>query len=322
MRLMVLFLALLLTAFLPAVAQAPKAAQASKAGQAKQTPEGDPVITLDVVRVPLLYTVSDKKGRFVSDLKKEDFEVLESKRTQNILEFSAESDLPLRLAVLIDTSNSQRERFKFQQEAATDFVGAMIRAKTDKAAIVSFDTSAELVADLTDDTGVLSSAIRSLRPGGGTALYDAVFFACRDKLSLDKPSYKFRRAMVILSDGDDNQSRYTRDQALELAHKADVVIYTISTNISRIETPGDKVLRYLAQETGGLAFFPFKSQELAQSFENIANELRHQYALLYRPEPLKLDGQYHAVDVKVKNRKDLQVRVRRGYYAEQGALEQ
>ena len=102
----------------------------------------------------------------------------------------------------------------------------------------------------------------------------------------------------------------------------DVVIYTISTNISRIETPGDKVLRYLAQETGGLAFFPFKSQELAQSFENIANELRHQYALLYRPEPLKLDGQYHAVDVKVKNRKDLQVRVRRGYYAEQGALEQ
>ena len=172
MRLIVVFLALLLTAFLPAVAQAPKAAQASKAGQAKQTPEGDPVITLDVVRVPLLYTVSGKKGRFVSDLKKEDFEVLESKKTQNILEFSAESDLPLRLAVLIDTSNSQRERFKFQQEAATDFVGAMIRAKTDKAAIVSFDTSAELVADLTDDTGLVG--IPNHDHGAGQRRLDAL----------------------------------------------------------------------------------------------------------------------------------------------------
>ena len=272
-------------------------------------------ITLDVTRVQLLFTVSDKRGRFVIDLSKEDFEIFETKKPQSITEFTAETDLPLRLAILIDTSNSIRDRFKFQQEAATDFVNTVVRVHQDKAIIVSFDTAAELVADLTDDVEKLTSAIRGLRPGGGTALYDAVYFACRDKLMQDQPRHKFRRAMVILSDGEDNQSRWTRDQALEMAHKADVVIYGISTNRSGIQSDGDKVLKYFAEQTGGLAFFPFKAQDLAQSFENIANELRHQYNVLYRPEPLKTDGLYHPVDVHVKGRKDLVVRARHGYYA-------
>jgi Ca-activated chloride channel family protein len=272
-------------------------------------------ITLDVTRVQLLFTVSDKKGRFVTNLAKEDFEVFESKKTQPIMEFTAETDLPLRLAILVDTSNSIRDRFKFQQEAATDFLQTVVRAHEDKAVIVSFDTAAELVADLTDDVDKLKSAVMGLRPGGGTAMYDAIFFACRDKLMQDQPKFKFRRAMVILSDGEDNQSRWTRDQALEMAHKADVVVYSISTNRSGTETDGDKVLRYFAEQTGGQAFFPFKAQDLAQSFENIANELRHQYNVLYRPEPLKTDGLYHPVDVKVKGRRDLVVRARHGYYA-------
>ena len=272
-------------------------------------------ISLDVTRVQLLFTVSDKKGRFVTDLSKKDFEVFEAKRPQSIVEFTAETDLPLRLAVLIDTSNSIRERFRFQQEAATDFINTVVRPNQDKVVIVSFDTAAELVADLTGDTEKLAGAIRGLRPGGGTALYDAIFFACRDQLMRDQPRFKFRRAMVILSDGEDNESRWTRDQALEMAHKADVVIYSISTNISHIPTDGDKVLRYFAEQTGGLAFFPFKAEELAQSFENIANELRHQYDALYRPDPLKTDGLYHPVEIKVKNRKDLVVRARHGYYA-------
>ncbi len=280
-----------------------------------QEPEEKNRITLDVTRVQLLFTVSDKKGRFVNDLTKTDFEIFESKKPQSIIEFTAESDLPLRLGILIDTSNSIRERFKFQQEAATDFINTVIRPHQDKAIIVSFDTAAELVSDLTDDTEQLNRAVRGLRPGGGTALYDAIFFACRDKLMQDQPLFKFRRAMVILSDGEDNQSRWTRDQALEMAHKADVVIYTISTNISHIQTDGDKILRYFAEQTGGLAFFPFKAQDLTQSFENIANELRHQYDVLYRPEPLKTDGLYHPVEIKVKNRKDLVVRARHGYYA-------
>jgi Ca-activated chloride channel homolog len=271
-------------------------------------------IVLDVTRVNLLFTVADKKGRFVTDLTKQDFEVVENKKPQNILEFTAESNLPLRLAILIDTSNSIRDRFRFEQEAAVEFVTQLMRPE-DKAVVVSFDTAAELVADMTSDINVLSKAIRSLRPGGGTALYDAVFFACRDKLMQDQPMHKFRRAMVVISDGDDNQSRYTRDQALEMAQKADVVMYTISTNITRTPSSGDKVMRYFAGETGGLAFFPFKVQDMSQSFENIANELRHQYNVLYRPEPLKADGQWQPVDIRVKNRKDLVVRARKGYYA-------
>jgi VWFA-related protein len=292
-------------------------------GQAKndKAPKSAPAnpqdtrITLDVSRVNMLFTVSDKKGRFITDLTKDDFEVFESKKPQSIIEFAAETDLPLRLAILIDTSNSIRERFHFQQEAATAFIDSTVRPREDKAMVVSFDTAAELVTDLTDNISQLEKAVQSLRPGGGTSLYDAVFFACREKLMQDQPLYKFRRAMVVLSDGEDNQSHYTRDQALEMAQKADVTIYTISTNITHIETDGDKVLRYFASETGGQVFFPFKATDLNQSFENISNELRHQYNVFYRPEPLKVDGLYHAVDIRVKNRKDLIVRCRKGYYA-------
>ncbi len=272
-------------------------------------------IVLDVSRVNLLFTVADKKGRFVTDRGKDDFEILESKKPQRILEFTAESDLPLRLAILIDTSNSIRDRFRFQQEAAVEFINSVMRPRTDKAVLVSFDMTAELVTDLTNDTEKLAKAVRDLRAGGGTAMYDAVYFACRDKLMQDQPRDKFRRAMVILSDGDDNVSRYTREQALEMAQKADVVIYTISTNYSAQQTDGDKVMKYLASETGGLSFFPFKVQDLAQSFENIANELRHQYNVLYRPDPLRTDGLWHPVDLKVRGRKDLIVRARKGYYA-------
>jgi len=275
-------------------------------------------IVLDVQRVNMLYTVSDKKGRFITDLRQEDFQITESKKEQKILEFTAESDLPLRLGILVDSSNSIRDRFRFQQDAAIEFVNQVVRPRQDKAVIVSYDTAAELVADLTGDTDVLAKAIRGLRPGGGTALFDAIFYACRDKLMQDQPRHKFRRAMIVLGDGDDNASRYTRDQALEMAQKADVVMYAISTNNTKIDRDGDKVLRYFAEETGGIAFFPFKIQDLSQSFENISNELRHQYNVLYRPEPLKTDGLYHKVDIKVKIRKDLVVRARKGYYAPKG----
>ncbi len=241
--------------------------------------------------------------------------MIEDKKPQNIMEFTAESDLPLRLAILVDTSNSVRDRFRFIQEAAVEFINSVLRPKEDRALVVSFDTATELVSDLNDDPEKLDRLIRDLRPGGGTSLYDAIFYACRDKLAADQPRHKFRRAMIILSDGDDNQSRVTRDQALELAQKADVVIYTISTNITRNETEGDKVLKYLASETGGQAFFPFKVEDLSQSFENIANELRHQYNIYYRPDPMKTDGKYQTIAVRVKGRKDLVVRARKGYYA-------
>jgi Ca-activated chloride channel family protein len=275
----------------------------------------DTRIQVDVTRVNVLFTVTDKKGHFVTDLTKDDFQVLENKNPQTIMEFAAESNLPLRLAILVDTSNSIRDRFRFIQEAAIEFVNDVVRPEEDKALVVSFDSSAQLVADLNGDPEKLDDLIRDLRPGGGTSLYDAIYYACRDKLGVERPRHKFRRAMIILSDGDDNQSNSTRDQALEAAQKADVVIYTISTNYTRQETDGDKVLKYLATETGGQAFFPFKVEDLSQSFENIANELRHQYNIYYRPEPMKTDGSYQAIVVQVKDRKSLVVRARKGYYA-------
>ena len=272
-------------------------------------------ILVEVTRVNLLFTVTDKRGRFVTNLTKPEFEVIENKRPQAIQDFSAESDLPLRLAVLIDTSNSIRERFKFEQEAAVEFLRNVVHEKQDKAMVVKFDSVPELETDLIDNFAALERAVRDLRPGGGTSMYDAIYYACRDKLAQDQPKYKFRRALVLLSDGDDNQSRYTRDQALEMAQRADVVIYAISTNITRDETEGDKVLKYLTSETGGQSFFPFKVEDLVQSFENIYHELRHQYIISYRPDPLITDGVFHPIDLHVRGRKDLIVHARKGYYA-------
>jgi VWFA-related protein len=273
------------------------------------------VIRLDVTNVNLLFTVSDKKGRFVSDLTREDFEILENKKPQVISQFTAETNLPLRLAILMDTSSSIRDRFRFIQTAASDFVNTTVRQGQDKATIFSFDSNAELVADMTDDTADLGVKIRGMRPGGGTAMYDAIYAACRDKLMPEQPREKFRRAVIILSDGEDNQSRWTREQALEMAHRADAVIYTISTNITHTDTSGDRILKHFAEETGGIAFFPFKAEDLSQSFENIGNELRHQYNVFYVPNPLRADGLYHTVDIKVKEHKDAVVRARHGYYA-------
>jgi len=272
-------------------------------------------ITVDVTRVNMLFTVTDKKGRFVTDLNKSDFEVIETKRVQPIMEFSAESDLPLRLAVLIDTSNSIRDRFRFEQEAAAEFLKSVVKSTQDKAMVVSFDTSPDLVSDLIDDTDKLERAIRDLRPGGGTALFDAIYFACKDKLQQDQPKHKFRRAVVILSDGEDNQSRVTREEAIEMAQRAEVVIYTISTNVSGVKLKGDKVLERMADATGGRAFFPFKIEDVANAFSEIQDELRSQYLLAYKPADFVSDGKYRSIDIIAESHKNLRVRVRKGYYA-------
>src|ERR1035441_3412085 len=198
-------------------------------------PDEPSVIRVDVTRNNILFTVSGKKGRFITDLTRDDFEIMENRRPQAILEFAAKSDLPLRLGILVDTSNSIRDRFRFEQEAATEFVNSVLNPHVDKVMVVGFDTTAQLASDLVDNQDKAAQAIASLRPGGGTALYDALYFACYDKLSLDQPKSDYRRAIVILSDGEDNQSRYAREQALERAQRDEVVIYAISTNISHAE---------------------------------------------------------------------------------------
>jgi Ca-activated chloride channel homolog len=271
-------------------------------------------IVVEVPRVPLLFTVSDRKGRFITDLEQKDFKVSDNRKPQQLIGFARESDLPLRIGVLIDTSNSIRERFRFEQEAAIQFIKGVLKEEKDKAFLVRFDTAAELVVDFTPDPEKLARGIRDQRPGGGTALYDALFFSCRDKLPQESPPEQFRRALVVLSDGDDNLSRMSREQALEMCHKAEAVIFTISTNRSGTPLDGDKVLKRFAEQTGGLNFQPFQASDLTQSFENIANELRHQYFLLYAPSPFVADGRFHEVEVRASN-KDYRVRCRKGYYA-------
>jgi VWFA-related protein len=271
-------------------------------------------IRVDVSRVPLLFTVTDKRNRFITDLDREDFEVRDNDRKQDIREFVRESDLPLRIGILLDTSNSVRTRFRFEQEAAIEFIRGVLAEQKDRAFLVSYDTRAELVVDFTNDADKLAGGVRNLRAGGGTALYDAVYYACRDKLPEDWPPEQFRRALVILGDGEDNQSNVTREMALEMAHKAEAVIYTISTNRSGQRLPGDKTLERFAKETGGVNFHPFQATELEQSFADIANELRHQYFILYSPDNFVADGSFHRVEVKSKV-KNTDVRVRSGYYA-------
>jgi VWFA-related protein len=291
---------------------APKAAPRADPA-AKEPPEQ--TIRVDITRVNILFTVTDKKGRFITDLGQEDFEIAENKKPQSVIQFTAESDLPLRIAVLVDTSNSITDRFRFEQQAAIRFMNSVMRPREDRMMLAAFDSNVEMVTDLTDDMKALEAGIRGMRPGGGTSMYDAIYYAAKEKLMMDQPRDKFRRAMIIISDGIDTSSDHTRDQALEMAQKADTVIYAISTNITREEKEGDKILKYLTDETGGQAFFPFKAEDLDQSFENIANVLRHQYNIFYSPQPLVRDGLYHPVALKVKTRRDLVVRARKGYYA-------
>ena len=285
-------------------------------GQSSQVAPADPnsTIRVEVSRVPLLFTVTDKKNRFVTDLDREDFRVFDKGEQQVIKEFVRESELPLRIGIIIDASNSVRDRFKFEQEAAVEFIRGVLREERDRAFLVSFDTRAELVVDFTNDPEELAAGVRNLRAGGGTALYDAIYYACRDKLPEDWPPEQFRRALVILGDGEDNQSLVTREMALEMAHKAEAVVYTISTNRSGKQIGGDKVLRRFSEETGGVSFHPFQATDLEQSFANIANELRHQYFILYSPENFVADGSFHKVEIKTSV-KDTMVRARRGYYA-------
>jgi Ca-activated chloride channel family protein len=295
---------------------AQKSEGTSETAALDESVDPDSIIRVEVPRVPLLFTVTDKKNQTITDLERDDFQVFDNGKKQSIREFARESDLPLRIGIVLDTSNSVRARFGFEQEAAIEFIQSVLREEKDKAFVVSFDTRSELLVDFTNNIEKLSEGIYSTRAGGGTALYDAIYYACRDKLPEDWPPEQFRRALVVLGDGEDNQSTVTRDMALEMAYKAEAVIYAISTNRTRERIAGDKVLRRFARETGGLVFHPSRVRDLQQSFADIANELRHQYFILYSPTEFVTDGSFHKVRIKARARgKTALVRARRGYYA-------
>jgi len=299
------------------------------------TQEGPRFITV-VNLVDVLATVLDRRNKLVPDLDKNDFKIMDDSAQQEIRFFSKQSDLPLRIGMLLDTSNSIRDRIKFEQEAAVDFLYSVLRRGKDQAFAMTFDDEPQVIQAFTGDGGMLRDEINKTRAGGGTAVYDAVYEACAKQLSNpprppgDQPDI-VRRVMVLISDGEDNLSNHTRAEAIEMAQRTNVVIYTISTSTQWIQlsqtdpskaanrkmhlTEGDEILKNLAEETGGRAFFPYHVDDLNQSFQDIGDELRNQYTITYSPSNFVANGKYHRIKVEIPNHNGYQVRARRGYFA-------
>ena len=277
------------------------------------------VITLHsrVNEVNVLFIATDKHGKFVRDLNQNDFSILDDhKPPQAILNFRRETDLPLHMGLLIDVSGSVNSRFDFEQGAATSFLEHTLRAGFDKAFVVGFNTHSQMAQDFTDNVQLLAAGVHKLHDSGGTALYDAVYHACKEKFLKDRPDRPVRKAIVIVSDGEDNQSEFSKAQAIEMAQRAEVIIYAISTDDSGLVMRGDKVLEQLAEATGGRAFFPFKMKDITHSFAAIEDELRSQYVVSYKPANFDADGRYRSIEIS-SLKKDLQVRARKGYFAPQ-----
>jgi VWFA-related protein len=319
---------MLMRGLLPALLAAP--ALLLPAQETPQRPQDVPSIRREVQLVNIVFTVLNRRQRFVTDLERDNFKVFEDGKPQTVRFFSRETDLPLRVGLLLDTSNSIRDRFKFEQEAAIDFLHNVIRRKKDQAFLMTFDNEPALIHDFTDDASALSEAVLRQRPGGGTALYDAMYHACSRRL-MNPPlpageNPEVRRVLVIISDGEDTMpSDRMRSEAVEMCQRAEAAIYTISTSTDWLsitanepkklmKTPGDKILEQIADETGGRAFFPYRVDDLAQSFMDIGTELRSQYSLAYVPTNRAADGKFRSVKIEV-DRRGLILRARKGYYA-------
>ena len=317
-------------------AQQPAPPQAAPPQEAAPQHQDQGKITQVVNLVDVLFTVLNRRNKLVPDLEKDDFKVWDDKSPESIRYFSRQTDLPLRIGLLMDTSNSIRDRLKFEQDAATSFLFSVLRHNKDQAFVMTFDDEPAILQGFTDDAGRLRDEIVKTRAGGGTAVYDAIYDACQKELSHpprppgDQPDV-VRRVMILISDGDDNLSNHTRSEAIEMAQRYSVVIYTISTSTQWIQlsqtdpdkianrkthlTEGDKILQDLADETGGRAFFPYHVDDLDQSFQDIGDELRNQYSIAYIPTHSQFDGKYHRIRIEVPEHKGYQVRARRGYFA-------
>lgn len=279
-----------------------------------------PTIIHTVDEVSVVFTVTDKHGRFIRNLKQNDFNVEDDTRPpEAIRSFTSHSDLPLRVGLLIDSSDSIRSRFNFEQTAAAEFLAQILRSKSDEAFVLGFNSTSQVMTDFTANAEELTRGIQRLLPGGGTALYDAIYFACRDQLMKRAEKLPARKAIILISDGEDNQSQITREEAIEIAQRAETIIYAISTNVSGTVLRGDKILERIAEATGGQAFFPLKVQDVSNAFKKIEEELRSQYLISYKPTDFQRNGKYRSIQIAAKD-KNYTVRARQGYYAQSREL--
>jgi VWFA-related protein len=304
---------------------APQAGQPAPAPAAQQPPTqtaepaadvGVPTIPLNVNEVNLIFTVTDKHGHYIPNLRQSDFALLDDQKApEHVRSFHQQINLPLRVGIVIDASTSIRTRFQFEQQSAIEFLLQVLKARSDRAFVMGFDVTPTVTQDWTNDIDHLEAGVNRLRPGGGTALFDAVYTACRDKLlDVSRGQEPVRKAMVLLSDGDDNQSRVRPDEAIKECERAETIIYAISTNWTPSRGRGDDVLKQLAQETGGQVYFPPSVDELTTSFKSIEEELRSQYALTYTPADFKYNGAFRPIYLYCNDRRYM-VRAKKGYFA-------
>jgi VWFA-related protein len=303
----------------PVQQQPPNPAQQPLPGEdnaGSQSDSSAPTIKLGVNEVNLIFTVTDKHGHYIPNLKQSDFALLDDgKAPAKVNDFRQQINLPLRVGVVIDASTSIRSRFEFEQQSATEFLLEILKAHSDRAFVMGFDVTPTVTANWTNNLDALESGINRLRPGGGTALFDAVYTACRDKLlDASRGQEPVRKAMVLISDGDDNQSRVRPDEAIKMCERAETIIYAISTNWTPSRGKGDQVLDQMSTATGGHTFFPPSVEEMSNSFKEIEAELRSQYALTYTPADFKYDGSFRPIYLYCNDRR-YQVRAKKGYFA-------
>jgi VWFA-related protein len=301
-----------------APAQTPPQQPATPNGQPAQQaqPSQDQPVTtfhVQVNEVNLIFTVTDKKGKFITGLKRENFGLLDDGRPpEAVISFTQQTNLPLRVGIMLDTSSSIRQRFQFEQDSAIEFL-LQILHRNDRAFVEGFDIQTDLSQDFSNNVDLLNQGIRKLRPGGGTALFDALYKTCKDQMLPLQETGAVRRAIILVSDGDDNYSRAQESDAIKMCQRADTIVYSISTNVSPSKDKGDDVLKAISEATGGHAFYPTKLEDVAIGFRNIEEELRSQYHLVYRPADLRMDGSFRTIYLATDKR--YTVHAQKGYFS-------
>lgn len=294
-------------------AQTARVLPASAGGNSNPPADQLPTFRMRTEEVNLIFTAT-KHGKYLRDLQASDLTVLDDgKPPEALRNFQSETNLPLRVALVLDASASITSHFNFEQQSALQFFQQMLRPNIDKAIVVTFKSTPTLAQGFTDNSKKLGAAVEDLSAGGGSAVYDAVNLATQ-KLMDSGDETPVRRVIILITDGEDNQSRISRRELIDAANHSEVTIYAISSNFSNIQTRGDNILRQFADETGGRVFFPGKIENVSHEFKQIEQELRAQYVLSYKPADFIADGHYRRIQITAHNDKSVVVRVRRGYY--------